>query len=130
MSAPRRRAFTLIEIIVILLIVALMIVVIIPVFIIHHRKAQSQHVLHDLKTLDAALHRYALETEKQPGFNPTFQDLKKYLDPSTDAYRTNGKDAFGHPYGPFTVDSQPKVPAKTAEDLSGIVDDEFWSTYR
>ena len=36
----------------------------------------------------------------------------------------------GQPYGPFTVDSPPKVPLKTLNRLSETVDDEFWKKYR
>src|SRR5438093_716898 len=86
MPPRRRRSFTIIEIIVVLCIVALLLVIVIPFFIVNHRRTQAESVLKDLKALDSAVQRYALQTERHAGYNPSFADLKKYLDPDTDVY--------------------------------------------
>jgi hypothetical protein len=36
---------------------------------------------------------------------------------------------FGNAYGPFTVDSVPKVPTSTFNNLSDVAPNTFWSPY-
>jgi|GEM_PF-377805 len=93
------------------------------------RPGQAKRVLQDLRLLDSAIDQYAIETNKTSGFNATFGDLKNYLKSGTPLYNT-GADVFGNPYGPFTVDSIPKVPEATFNTLSDVADDSFWSPYR
>ena len=100
-----------------------------PALVTHHRRSQTVRVRHDLETLDAAVQRYALQTDRDGGFRASFPDLVKYLDPDSDVYRNHGKDCLGHDYGPFTVDARPQIPAKTAEVLSDAVPADFWSPY-
>ena len=59
----------------------------------------------------------------------TFNDLKNYLRTDTPLYKT-GADVFGHPYGPFTIDSIPTVSTETFNALSDVADDSFWSPYK
>src|SRR2546429_6205831 len=64
--------FCLIKIIVVIGIVALMLAIIIPYFIVNHRKAEAGRELRDLKALDSAVQRYAMQTDKSPGGTPSF----------------------------------------------------------
>jgi len=73
--------------------------------------------------------QYAIETNKQTGANPTFDDLKNYLKAGTTLY-TSGNDMFGNSYGPFTVDSVPKVTTSAFNVLSDVAPDAFWSPYK
>jgi len=127
---PKKRpAFTLIEIIVVIAIIAMMVVIIVPMIAVSFKRSRAGVVLNDLKTLDTAIHQYATDTEKNSGFNPDYQDLKKYLDKNSQVYRSDGKDSRGNVYGPFTVGAPPKVPENTYFYFSGVVDDSFWSVY-
>ena len=40
-----------------------------------------------------------------------------------------GNDMFNNAYGPFTVDSVPKVPTSTFNNLSDVAPAAFWSPY-
>ena len=99
-------------------------------FTLDRKKAQARTVREDLKELDTALMRYALETEKNGGFRAEFSDLKKYLKPSTSVYQTGGRDPLGNLYEPFIVNIRPSVPPETHGRLSSVADAAFWSPYR
>jgi type II secretory pathway pseudopilin PulG len=125
-----RRGFTIIEIAVILIIIALMLVIIVPHFFSEVRERKARRVKQDLITLNAAIEHYALDNGKTSGFQPTYADLRKYLDPNSDVYRRNGKDIMGDTYGPFTVGARPSVPAKTASELLDVAGPDFWSPFQ
>jgi hypothetical protein len=93
------------------------------------RRGMAQRVLEELRLLDSATDQYAIETNKQTGFRPTFTDLKNYLKAGTRLYDT-GADPLGTPYGPFTVDSIPKVSDSTFNALSDVANEDFWSPYK
>jgi hypothetical protein len=42
----------------------------------------------------------------------------------------SGKDLFGQNYGPFTVDTGPKVSTTTFNALSDVAPATFWSPYK
>ena len=94
----------------------------------NHRKI-AVRTLEDLRLLDSATDQYAIETNKMTGFKPSFADLKNYLRAGTTLYNT-GADPLGAPYGPFTVDSIPKVSDTTFNALSDVADENFWSPYK
>ncbi len=129
-SRSARRGFTIIEIAVILVIMALMVVIMVPHFLAEWKARKAQRVKADLVTLESAIEHYALDNGKTGGFQPTYADIRKYLDPKSDAYRRDGKDAFGDAYGPFTIGERPKVPNKTADALSDVAGPDFWSPYQ
>jgi hypothetical protein len=89
----------------------------------------AQRILEELRLLDSATDQYAIETNKQSGFRPTFTDLKNYLKAGTRLYDTEA-DPLGTPYGPFTVDSIPKVSDSTFNALSDVANEDFWSPYK
>src|SRR6266851_6507861 len=105
-----RGGFTLVEIMIVVAIIALLAAIAVPNFLRARKRSQATRVLEDLRMLDAAVDQYAIETNKTTGMNPVFADLKNYVKAGTTLYNT-GADLFGDTYGPFTVDSIPKVPA-------------------
>ncbi len=125
-----RNGFTVIEIAVILIIIALMLVIIIPHLFNQREASQARRIKADLLTLNGAIEHYALDNAKVSGFQPTYADLRKYLDPKSDVYRLNGKDVMGDTYGPFVVGTRPGVPPLAANKLSGVVDPNFWSPFQ
>jgi len=158
-SFKKSAGFTLIEIVVVLAILAVMISIIIPLVYVGYKRGRAENAMEDLRAIDAAIHQYAVESGSQGGqsvqssqeikigrlsieeMRPapaaevgkgrkiTFQDIKKYLPRNSSAYKLNGKDLLGNPYGDFTVGERPKVPAKTAEYFTTVLDETFWSGY-
>ena len=125
-----RRGFTIIEIVVILIIIALMLVIVVPHFFSEMKERKARRVKADLITLNVAIEHYALDNGKVSGVQAAYADLRKYLDPKTDVYRLNGKDALGDSYGPFVVGLRPSVPANTASRLANVAGPEFWSPFQ
>ncbi len=125
-----RRGFTIIESAVIIIIIALMLVIIVPHFIGQLSENKARRVKNDLVTLNSAIEHYALDNGKASGSQPTYADLRKYLDPKSDVYLDDGKDAFGDTYGPFIVGSRPSVPPKTAGKLLDVAGPDFWSPFQ
>lgn len=124
----KRHGFTLVEIMIVVAIIALLASIAVPGFLRARKRSQAARILNDLRILDGAIDLYAIENNKASGANPTFTDLKVYLKKGGSLYNT-GADVLGHPYGPFTVDSLPAVPAATRTSLSDVADTSFWSPY-
>ncbi len=124
----KRGGFTLVEIMIVVAIIALLAAIAVPNFLRARKRSQATKVLEDLRMLDHALDQYAIETGKAATCNPSFDDLKNYVKAGTQLYST-GQDLFGNDFGPFTVDSTPKVPASTFASLSDVAPAEFWSPY-
>ena len=127
---PARRGFTLIEIIVILIIIALMLVIIVPHLYNQWEMRKAERVKGDLVTLNDAIQHYALDNGKVGGAQLQYADLRKYLEPKSDVYLNEGRDLFGDSYGPFTVGTPPAVPRETADKLSAVAGDDFWSPFQ
>lgn len=126
--SSRRAAFTLVEIMIVVAIIALLAAIAVPNFIRARKRSQATRILEDLRVLDHAVDRYALDTNKPAGFHPEIGDLKDYLKTGTQLYNT-GTDIYGNTYGPFTVDSVPKVNASAFDALSDVAEADFWSPY-
>lgn len=124
----KRGGFTLVEIMIVVAIIALLAAIAVPNFLRARKRSQATKVLEDLRALDHAVDQYSIETGKNASCNPTFDDLKNYVKAGTQLYIT-GQDMFGNDYGPFTVDSAPKVPTSTFNALSDVADNAFWSPY-
>jgi prepilin-type N-terminal cleavage/methylation domain-containing protein len=128
---PRsRRGFTIIEIVVVLIIIALMLIIIVPHFLNGLKARKAQWVKDDLVALNSAIEHYALDNGKVGGVQLNYADLRKYLDPKTEVCRRDGRDIFGDSYGPFSVGTRPSIPPRTAEKLSEVVSDDFWSPFQ
>jgi prepilin-type N-terminal cleavage/methylation domain-containing protein len=130
MKIPNRnqRGFTLVEIMIVVAIIALLASIAVPGFLRARKRAQASRVINDLRLIDSAVDQYAIETNKASGAHPVFSDLKVYVKAGTNLH-TTGADLFGAAYGPFTVDSTPKVPTTTKNSLSDVTDPSFWSPY-
>jgi prepilin-type N-terminal cleavage/methylation domain-containing protein len=123
-----RGGFTLVEIMIVVAIIALLAAIAVPNFLRARKRSQATRILEDLRLLDAAVDQYAIETQKTGGMTPTFTDIQNYLKTGTQVY-TSGADLFGDTYGPFTVDSIPKVPSSAFTALSDVADPTFWSPF-
>jgi len=123
-----RGGFTLVEIMIVVAIIALLAAIAVPNFLRARKRSQATRILEDLRLLDSATDQYAIETNKMSSMNPVLGDLKNYLKTGTTLY-TSGSDLFGDTYGPFTVDSIPKVPTSAFNALSDVADATFWSPY-
>src|SRR5450755_4142960 len=111
-----RGGFTLVEIMIVVAIIALLAAIAVPNFLRARKRSQATRILEDLRMLDGAIDQYAIDTSKTNGSNPTFADLQRYLKKDSVLYST-GTDIFGIDYGPFTVDSIPKVSDSTFNAL-------------
>lgn len=121
--------FTLVEIMIVVAIIALLASIAVPNFLRARKRSQATRVLEDLRLIDSAMDQYAIETNKISGMHPGFADIKNYLKTGTQLYNT-GNDLFGNSYGPFTIDSIPKVNTSTFNSLSDVADSSFWSPYK
>lgn len=125
----KTRGFTLVEIMIVVAIIALLASIAVPNFLRARKRSQATYVLEELRLLDSAVDQYAIENNKSSGAHPRFLDLKTYLKTGTQLYNS-GADLFGNSYGPFTVDSIPKVSTSTFNALSDVADASFWTPYR
>jgi prepilin-type N-terminal cleavage/methylation domain-containing protein len=124
-----RRGFTLVEIMIVVAVIALLAAIAVPGFLRARKRSQATRILNDLRLIDSATDQYAIETNKITGANPVFSDLKVYLKKGGILYNS-GKDLFSNDYGPFTVDSLPRVPTSSRAALTDVADTSFWSPYQ
>ncbi|MGA3170142.1 MAG: type II secretion system protein [Chthoniobacteraceae bacterium] len=123
-----RRGFTLVEIMIVVAIIALLASIAVPNFLRARKRAQAVRILEDLRILDSSTDQYAIENNKTSGASANITDLKSYIKTGSVLY-TTGADIFGDTYGPFTVDSLPKVPSSAWLTLSDAAPSNFWSPY-
>jgi prepilin-type N-terminal cleavage/methylation domain-containing protein len=120
-------AFTLVEIMIVVAIIALLAAIAVPNFLRARKRAQATRLLNDLRVVDYALDRWALEHNKSPGDPVEFSDLKPYF--KDGQISMSGNDLFGAALGPFSVDEAPKVSSVAYAALSDVAPPEFWSPY-
>ena len=120
-------AFTLVENMIVVAIIALLAAIATPNFMRARKRAQATRILNDLRVMDYALDRWALEKNKGAGDIADFSDLKPYLKDSSLA--ATGTDLFGAALGPFSVDFAPKVSTVAYDALSDVAPSDFWSPY-
>lgn len=113
---------------IVIAIIALLAAIAAPSWLRSRKRSQAARVLNDLRMLDNAVDQYAVENSKSAGAVPVFNDLRTYVKTGTVLYLT-GDDLFGDTYGPFTVDSIPKVPQPAFQTLSDVAPASFWSPY-
>lgn len=122
------RGFTLVEIMVVVAIIAMLAAIATNNFIRARKRAQAAKILDDLRTLDGALDQYAIENSKQSGDLAMFSDLQPYMK-RMNKLAMLGADIFGQAYGPYTVDTPPKVSDAAFAALSDVAPADFWSPY-
>ena len=125
-----RQGFTLVEIMIVVAIIALLAGLAVPNYARARKRAQATRILEDLRMLDYALDRWAIENNKTIGDTATLSDLQPFIKTGSKLYN-QGVDLFGNSFGSaFSVDSMPKVPVPTYDNLSDVAPAEFWSPYR
>ena len=124
-----RRGFTLVEIMIVIAIIALLAAIGTSNMLRARKRAQAAKILDDLRTLDGALDQYAIEHNKSQGDVAEFSDLQPYMK-RMNKLALLGNDVFGQPYGPYSVDTPPKVSDFTFSSLSDVAPAEFWSPYK
>lgn len=122
-----KHAFTLVEIMIVIAIIALLAAIGVPNFLRARKRAQATRVLNDLRVVDYALDRWALEHNKGAGDAADFSDLKPYF--KDGQLSGSGTDLFGAALGPFSVDVAPKVSPLAFISLSDVAPSDFWSPY-
>jgi prepilin-type N-terminal cleavage/methylation domain-containing protein len=123
------RGFTLLEIMVVVAIIALLAAIATSNILRARKRAQATKILDDLRTIDGALDQYALDNNKQTGDVAYFSDLQPYMK-TMNKLALLGADIFGQTYGPYSVDTPPKVSDYTFSALSDVAPAEFWSPYK
>lgn len=123
-----QRGFTLVEIMVVVAIIAMLAAIATSNLIRARKRAQAAKILDDLRTLDGALDQYAVENNKQSGDLAQFSDLQPYMK-RMNKLAMLGADVFGQAYGPYTVDTPPKVSDVAFASLSDVAPPSFWSPY-
>jgi prepilin-type N-terminal cleavage/methylation domain-containing protein len=123
-----RGGFTLVEIMIVVAIIALLAAIMSNNVIRARKRTQASKILDDLRTLDGALDQWALEKSKKAGDVAEFSDLQPYLK-TMNKLNLTGYDLFGQNYGPFSVDTGPKVADFTFNALSDVAPLEFWSPF-
>lgn len=125
----RQRGFTLLEIMVVVAIIAMLAAIGTSNMLRARKRAQAAKVLDDLRMIDGALDQYALENNKKEGDVAVFSDLEPYMK-RMNKLTLLGADVFGQAYGPYSVDTPPKVSDFTFQSLSDVAPAEFWSPYK
>lgn len=123
-----RRAFTLVEIMVVVALIAMLSAIATANILRARKRAQAAKILDDLRSIDGALDQYALEHNKKEGDAAEFSDLQPYMK-QMNKLTLMGADIFGQSYGPYSVDTPPKVSDYAFSALSDVAPAEFWSPY-
>jgi prepilin-type N-terminal cleavage/methylation domain-containing protein len=124
-----RRGFTLVEIMIVVAIIVMLASIFSHNILRARKRAHAAKVLDDLRTLDGALDQWALENNKKTGDIAEFSDLQPYIK-QQNKLNLVGRDLYDQPYGPYSVDTGPKVAEFTFSKLSDVAPDEFWSPFR
>ena len=128
LTQKSRGGFTLVEIMIVVAIIALLAAIAVPGFLRARTRSQASKVLNDLRMIDSAVDQYAIEKGKVTGNTADVADWTAYVKKDTNLYLT-GKDMFGQDYGAQVIDTIPKVPTTTYNNLSDVTDAAFWSPF-
>ena len=126
--SKRHGGFTLVEIMIVVAIIALLAAIAVPGFLRARKRSQASRIVNDLRLIDSAVDQYAIENNKNSNTTVNTADWTAYLKKGSSLYNT-GLDLFGNGYGPQTVDTLPKVPQTTWNNLSDVADTAFFSPY-
>lgn len=85
----RQRGFTLVEIMIVVAIIGLLAAIAIPNFVRARTKSQTNTCIANLREIDGAVQRWALEHEKAGGDRVTFSDIQDYLGRGTEGAVVN-----------------------------------------
>jgi len=125
-----RLGFTLVEIMIVVTIISIIASIAIPAYGRARKRAQATRTLDELRMLEYALDRWAIEQNKAVGDIASLSDLRPYLKSGT-VMADSGLDILGNTYGDiFSVDYIPKVNSQTYDTLSDVAPASFWSPYK
>jgi type II secretory pathway pseudopilin PulG len=116
---------------IVIAIIATLAAIAVPNFLRARKRAHATVIIQDLRLIDAAVDKYALETNRSPGYEVQWDDIRRYLKVGTRLYSSLHRDVLGNDFGSaFSVDLVPAVPSSSYESLSDVVPAEFWSPFR
>lgn len=118
-------AFGLLEVLVMIGVFALVVVLSYPGYKRSGLLEKARYLKEELTQIEGALAVASKELKAPPGSLLTFDQIKKYL-PHASRLQKTGLDPFGHPYGNQRNDAKPTVPSKSAEQLRGVVPEDYW----
>ena len=124
----KRAGFTLVEIMIVVAIIALLAAIAVPGFLRARKRSQASKIINDLRLVDAAVDQYAIERGKKTDDPVDVVDWTAYVKKDTNLYLT-GADLFGNTFGDQVVDTIPKVPLASYNNLSDVADAAFWSPF-
>ena len=114
-----RLGFTLVELMIVVAIISIVASIAIPAYGRSRKRAQATRTLEELRMLEYALDRWAIEKNKSVGDAAALSDLVPFL--KNGSLLAGGVDILGNSYGDsFSVDYIPKVNDLTFESLSDV----------
>lgn len=131
-SNTKRTGFTIVELMIVVAIIALLASIAIPNFLRSRKRAFATRTLDDLRLIDNAMDRYAIDNSKAPGAPAAWEDLQPYLKTNIVLYNSAGIDLLGNSFnnGPvFLIDSLPVLNSASFSALSDVAPAEFWVPY-
>lgn len=78
-STSSKSGFTLVEILIVAGIIGLLAAIAGPQFVRAREQSQQNACINNLRQIDDAVQRWALENNKEPGATPLFSDISDYL---------------------------------------------------
>ena len=124
-----RLGFTLVELMIVVTIISIVASIAIPAYGRSRKRAQATRTLEELRMLEYALDRWAIEKNKSLGDAAALSDLVPFL--KNGSLLAGGVDILGNSYGDiFSVDYIPKVNDLTFESLSDVAPPAIWSPYK
>src|ERR1700753_691534 len=127
LNSKNRGGFTLEEIMIVVAIIALLAAIAVPNFLRSRKRSQATQVLEDLRQIDSAVDKSAIENNKAGGSAVAWSDVQKYIKTGTRLYTSGGKDILGGTFKINVVDTPPQVAAATFTALSDVAPADFWS---